>query len=50
MDLLVIKGYKRDCFIANKFFKHFIVNCYIIVLSNGETCDRDCLVHQTFVY
>jgi hypothetical protein len=33
---------------VNKFFRRFKVNCYTIVLSNGEACDKDCLVYQTF--
>jgi hypothetical protein len=36
-DLLVTKDPKRYCFIMNKIFRCFIANCYIIVLSNGET-------------
>jgi hypothetical protein len=48
MDLLVTKCPKRDCTIVNKFFRHFITNCYIIFLSNGETYDWDCLVYQTY--
>jgi hypothetical protein len=35
-DLLVIKYSKRDCSIANKFFRCFITNFYIIFLSNEE--------------
>jgi hypothetical protein len=34
--------------IVNKFFRRFEVNCYTIILSNWETCDKDYLVYQTF--
>jgi hypothetical protein len=37
---LVINGPKRNCSIVNNFFKHLIANCYIIVLSNEESCDK----------
>jgi hypothetical protein len=43
--LLVLNDSKIYCSIMNNFFRPFIVYCYTIVLSNGETCDRDCLVY-----
>jgi hypothetical protein len=49
-NLLVTKYPKRDCSIVNKFFRHFIVNCYIINLSNEGARDRNCFVYQIFFY
>jgi hypothetical protein len=49
-NLLVIKDPKSDCSIVNKFFRCFKANCYTIVLSNGNTCGRDCLVYYSFLY
>jgi hypothetical protein len=50
INLLVTKGPKQYCFIVNTIYKCFIVNCYTIVLSNWEICDRDCLVYQFILY
>jgi hypothetical protein len=47
-DLLVTKYFKIYCFIVNNFFRRFIVYCYTIILSVGETCDIDCFVYHTF--
>ena len=45
IDLLVMKGPKRDCSIMSgpkdKFFRRFTANLYTRVLLNGEKCDRD---------
>jgi hypothetical protein len=56
--VLVNKAYKMKdcglsngyCSIVNNFFRWFIIYCYTIVLSNGEACDRNYLVYQTFFY
>jgi hypothetical protein len=49
-DLLISKNPERDCFIVNKFFRRFKVNSCVIVLSNREAYDKDCLVYQSFLY
>ncbi|KAM6558421.1 uncharacterized protein LOC115716398 [Cannabis sativa] len=50
IDLLVMKGPKRDCSIMTgpkgKFSRRFTANLYTRVLSNGEKCDRDWLVYS----
>jgi hypothetical protein len=45
-NLLVTKYLKRDYSIVNNLFRRFKINCYTVILSNGKTCDRDCLIYQ----
>jgi hypothetical protein len=53
-DLLVTKSLKIDCYIVKGLkdtkFRRFIANCYTIILSNGEMCNSDWVVYQTFLY
>ncbi|KAK2451143.1 hypothetical protein QL285_010216 [Trifolium repens] len=50
IDLLAAKGPKRDLSIVkgpkDKTSRRFTANLYTRVLSNGEKCDRDWLVHS----